>query len=269
MTIAGSDSGAGAGIQADIKTCAALGVYCTSVLTAITAQNTRRITALESLPTKIVAQQFEAVIEDFNVAAIKVGMIGSAENLHYLAARLLDYKRTNPRVYIVLDTPLRASVGFSLFDDENLAPLWKMIGVADLITPNLSEAGRLLGCQDARSNANMELQALELIKRGARAVLIKGGHLIGAEASDYYLSVDAAIKPMWFSSGKLAAKNNHGTGCTLASAIAAHIVLGYSAPEAIASSKRYLYLLLQQSQHRQYGLGAGPLECLNQSRFTD
>ncbi|BFM10020.1 bifunctional hydroxymethylpyrimidine kinase/phosphomethylpyrimidine kinase [Simiduia litorea] len=266
MTIAGSDSGAGAGIQADIKTCAALGVYCTTVLTAITAQNTQRITACEPVSVQMLAQQFDAVTEDFNVAVIKIGMVGSVDNLHYLVARLSDYKRKNSNVFIVLDTPLRASVGFSLLDVNNADLLWKLIRLVDLVTPNLMEAAFLLECAEARSTQMMALQTLQFVERGAKAVLLKGGHLVGDQAADCLLSTDTGAAPVWFSNTKISTRNNHGTGCTLASAIAAQLVLGYPVPEAISRAKQYLHTLLQQSQQRHYGLGSGPLECLNLSR---
>jgi hydroxymethylpyrimidine/phosphomethylpyrimidine kinase len=306
LTIAGSDSGAGAGVQADLRTFAALGVYGASVVTALTAQNTEGVRAIELATPDMVAAQIDAVLKDFAVAAIKIGMLGSAEIAGVVAERLGDFpsplageggarsatdegsgarigrpegrpsstgfgaSRRGPltpnpspargegrRLFIVYDPVMVASsgdllsgAGFVEAIREGLLPL------VDCLTPNLAEAAALLGEPVARSEDEMARQGRALLMLGPRAVLMKGGHLAGGEAVDILVTADAVHR---LAAPRLASRNLHGTGCTLSSAIAAHIVLGMTLPEAVAAAKAFVTEAIERGQSLTLGAGPGPL----------
>jgi hydroxymethylpyrimidine/phosphomethylpyrimidine kinase len=264
LTIAGSDSGGGAGIQADLKTFAAFGVYGASVVTALTAQNTRGVRTVHYPPPGIVGAQIDAVLEDFAVAAIKIGMLGSAEIAGVVAERLsaqLAHERRlladSASAFIVYDPVMIASSGDALSGAGFVeAVRHTLLPLVDCLTPNLAEAAGLLSEPAARSEADMARQGKALLKLGPRAVLMKGGHLDGDEAIDLLLTDNAVHH---FAAPKLASKNLHGTGCTLSSAIAANIVLGASLPEAVAAAKAFVRQAIERGQDVTLGRGAGPV----------
>jgi hydroxymethylpyrimidine/phosphomethylpyrimidine kinase len=285
LTIAGSDSGGGAGIQADLKTFAALGVYGATVVTALTAQNTRGVRAIHHASRAIVGAQIDAVLEDFDVAVIKIGMLGSAEIADVVAERLPSplvrgvggegVSASNPgphptdfvghllhegegrRAFIIYDPVMIASSGDALSGAGFVeAVAHKLLPLIDCLTPNLAETAALLGETIARSEADMARQGEALLKLGPRAVLMKGGHLEGDEAIDL-LVTDGGVHR--FAARRLASKNLHGTGCTLSSAIAANIVLGASLPDAVAAAKAFVRQAIAHGQDVVLGRGAGPL----------
>jgi hydroxymethylpyrimidine/phosphomethylpyrimidine kinase len=264
LTIAGSDSGGGAGIQADLKTFAALGVYGASVVTAFTAQNTRGVRAIQYPLPGIVGAQIEAVLEDFAVAAIKIGMLGSteiagvvAEWLSSLLARQGRSMADSAGAFIVYDPVMIASSGDALSGAGFVEAIaHELLPLVDCLTPNLAEAAMLLKEPIARSESDMARQGKALLKLGPRAVLMKGGHLHGEEAVDLLVTEDTIRR---FAAPRIASKNLHGTGCTLSSAIAANIVLGASLPEAVAAAKAFVRESIERGRHVALGAGAGPL----------
>ena len=285
LTIAGSDLGGGAGIQADLKTFAALGVYGASVVTALTAQNTRGVRTIHYPPLEIVAAQIEAVLEDFVVAAIKVGMLGSAEIANVVATRFPSpagrgvggegSRATGPgphpadcvghllpegegkRTFVIYDPVMIASSGDPLSGSGFVEAIRHvLLPLVDCITPNLAEAAALLGEPIARTEEVMARQGAALSKLGPRAILMKGGHLVGEEAVDLLVTEDGVHR---FAAPRLASKNLHGTGCTLSSAIAANIVLGAPLPEAVAAAKAFVSQSIERGQDVTLGAGAGPL----------
>jgi hydroxymethylpyrimidine/phosphomethylpyrimidine kinase len=277
LTIAGSDSGGGAGIQADLKTFAALGVYGASVVTALTAQNTRTVRRIHFPSPEMVADQIDLVLEDFNVAAIKIGMLGRAEIAQVVGERLpsphspsrdggpsgrpavghLLPEGEGRRAFVIYDPVMAASSGDPLsgasFAESVRSSLLPLV---DCLTPNLGEAAKLLGERIARSEADMARQGRALLKFGPRAVLMKGGHLEGDEAIDL-LATEGSVHR--FTSPRLASGNLHGTGCTLSSAIAANVVLGAALPEAIAAAKAFVHDAIVRGRDVTLGAGAGPL----------
>ncbi len=274
LTIAGSDSGAGAGIQADLKTFAALGVYGASVVTALTAQNTRGVRAIHYPPPEIVGAQIEAVVEDFAVAAIKIGMLGIAEIANVVAETLLprgeggsigrlqerpspDGLRRRMRAFIVYDPVMIASSGDSLSGGDFVEAIaHKLLPLVDCLTPNLAEAAALLGEPIAHSEADMKRQGEALVKLGPRAVLMKGGHLAGEEAVDLLVTLQDVRR---YSAPRVASRNLHGAGCTLSSAIAANVVLGMALPEAVATAKAFVCEAIERARSVTLGAGPGPL----------
>jgi hydroxymethylpyrimidine/phosphomethylpyrimidine kinase len=264
LTIAGSDSGGGAGIQADLKTFAAFGVYAASVVTALTAQNTRGVRTVHYPPPSIARAQIDAVLEDFAVAAIKIGMLGSAEIAGVVAERLsaqLAHERRlladSASAFIVYDPVMIASSGDALsgagFVD---AVRHTLLPLVDCLTPNLAEAAGLLSEAVARSEADMARQGKALLKLGPRAVLMKGGHLDGDEAVDLLVTEDTIRR---FAAPRVASKNLHGTGCTLSSAVVANIVLGVGLPEAVVAAKAFVRQAIERGQDVTLGRGAGPV----------
>lgn len=253
LTIAGSDSGAGAGVQADLKTFAALGVYGASAVTALTAQNTKGVKAIHCLPPQIVAAQIEAVLEDFAVAAIKIGMLGSAELVGAVAGAIGE----GGRAFIVYDPVMIASSGQALSGAGFVETAKRrLLPLVDCLTPNLAEAAALLGEPAARSEADMARQGAALLKLGPRAALIKGGHLEGDEAVDLLATASGVRR---YVAPRIASRNLHGTGCTLSSAIAANLVLGAPLPEAVAAAKAFVGEAIERGRRVTLGAGAGPL----------
>jgi hydroxymethylpyrimidine/phosphomethylpyrimidine kinase len=264
LTIAGSDSGGGAGIQADLRTFAALGVYGASVITALTAQSTRGVEAIHHPPPGIVAKQIEAVLEDFAVAAIKIGMLGSAEIAGVVAKTLetlLPLGEGGPkgrmRAFVIYDPVMIASSGDALSGAGFVEAIaHELLPLVDCLTPNLAEAAALLGEPVARSEADMARQAAALLNLGPRAVLMKGGHLEGKEAADLLATPQGVRR---YSAPRVASRNLHGTGCTLSSAIAANVVLGMALPEAVASAKAFVNEAIERGRSVILGAGPGPL----------
>lgn len=252
LTIAGSDSGGGAGIQADIKTFSALGTYAASVLTAITAQNTKGVTAVEDTSVPLIVAQMDAVFSDLNVDAVKIGMVSRSETILAIAERLRQYQRK-----VVLDPVMVATSGDRLLRQEAIETLRKeLVPVAAIITPNLPEAALLTGLPIASDRATIIRQAEIILKAGANAVLIKGGHGAGAESTD--LLFDGNNIEV-FSAPRIDTRNDHGTGCTLAAAITAHLAKGHSLQEAVSLSKDYLHKALEAGASLSIGHGRGPV----------
>lgn len=252
LTIAGSDSAGCAGIQADLKTFSALGVFGASALTAVTAQNTHGVTDVEILSPRIVAAQVEAVLCDLAVGAIKIGMAGDAGVIEAIAATLSRYRQP-----VVLDPVMVASSGDRLLGEDAVTSLSQgLMPLAVLVTPNLAEAAILSGRPQAASEAEMRRQAEAILKAGARAVLIKGGHFGGEESVDLLFDRPGVKR---FSGPRVETANDHGTGCTLSAAIAAGLAKGQGMEEAVGQAKAYLTRALQRSADLRIGSGRGPV----------
>jgi len=254
LSIAGSDSSAGAGLQADLKTFSALGVYGATVVTAVTAQNTQGVTAIHLVPGKVISAQLDAVFSDLSIRAIKTGMFGNEEGISAAAGSL---ERLAGGIPIIVDPVMISTSGSRLLPKgAEKALAQKLIPLAALLTPNLHEAAALLGSEAAQNENEMRRQAKRLLALGARAVLIKGGHLSGPEAADVFYGGSRFLS---YSAPRIATKNTHGTGCTLSSAIAACLVKGLPMEEAIAEAKAYLQGAIEQAAGLHIGSGAGPL----------
>jgi hydroxymethylpyrimidine/phosphomethylpyrimidine kinase len=253
VTIAGSDSGGGAGIQADLKTFAAFGVYGASVITALTAQNTKGVTAIHDLPADFIAAQIDAVFSDLNAGAVKIGMLSQPPVITAVAAGLDRYSQTN----VVLDPVMVAASGDRLLVPAAVEVLRReLIPRALIITPNLPEAAVLLDGTIAASEGDMRDQAERLLALGPRSVLVKGGHGEGPESVDIFF--DGAIE-LRLPAPRIATRNNHGTGCTLSSAIAAGLAKGLQLVEAVAEAKAYVTLAIAGADRLTIGSGRGPV----------
>jgi hydroxymethylpyrimidine/phosphomethylpyrimidine kinase len=253
VTIAGSDSGGGAGIQADLKTFSALGVYGASVITALTAQNTRGVAAVHEVPAAFVAAQMDAVFSDLVAGAVKVGMLGNAETIAAVAAGLDRHAQSR----IVLDPVMAATSGERLLRPDAIAALRSLLlPRALVVTPNLPEAAALLDAPEAADEVAMFRQADRLLAFGANAVLMKGGHGKGAESIDILVTATAAIRVI---AGRVVTRNTHGTGCTLAAAIAAGLAKGLGLTEAVSAAKDYVTGAIAAADRLSVGTGGGPV----------
>ncbi|NLX19748.1 MAG: bifunctional hydroxymethylpyrimidine kinase/phosphomethylpyrimidine kinase [Desulfobulbus sp.] len=254
LTIAGSDSGGGAGIQADLKTFAANGCYGMSVITALTAQNTLGVSAIHAVPVDCVAAQIEAVLSDIGADAVKIGMLFSPELIRTVADGL---KRFHPPA-IVLDPVMVAQSGDKLLQNEAIDALKKeLIPLVHLITPNIPEAAVLLD-RELSDTAAIEQAAVELASFGSGDVLIKGGHLENGDSDDYlYLSREQ--RTVVFPGKRIITRNNHGTGCTLSSAIAAFLARGESMEDAVRRAKAYITEAIRAGADYTIGKGHGPV----------
>jgi len=253
LTIAGSDSGGGAGIQADLKTFSAMGVYGASVITALTAQNTRGVQAIHDVPPPFIATQMDSVLSDLAVGAVKIGMLSQPGVIEAVAEGLIRHNARN----IVLDPVMVATSGDRLLADEAIEALRRvLIPKAALITPNLPEAAALLGTTYAFSETEMARQASALLALGPAAVLIKGGHGNGPEAIDLLVT---AAGPLRLASPRVLTQNTHGTGCTLSAAIAAGLAKGQSLETAVRHAKAYVSAAISASDRLQIGHGHGPV----------
>jgi hydroxymethylpyrimidine/phosphomethylpyrimidine kinase len=252
LTIAGSDSGGGAGVQADLKTFAALGVYGASVITALTAQNTKGVFAIHEVPADFIATQIDAVFSDFDVRAVKIGMLGNAAAIETVAAGLARHRAGN----IVLDPVLAATSGEKLLRPDAIGALRKLIGRASVLTPNLPEAAALLDVPVARDEEETRAQGRKLLALGAGAVLIKGGHGGGPESVDLLVERAGFTR---FAAVRLKTANTHGTGCTLSSAIAAGLAKGALLGEAVGEAKTYVSFAIAAADRLEIGSGRGPL----------
>ncbi|WJY26957.1 MULTISPECIES: bifunctional hydroxymethylpyrimidine kinase/phosphomethylpyrimidine kinase [Sporosarcina] len=248
LTIAGSDSGGGAGIQADLKTFQELGVFGTSVLTAITAQNTRGVHAVQPVEPAIVQAQLDAVFSDFPVRAVKTGMLYSAELIE-MTAEVLRSRKTIP---LVIDPVMIAKGGASLLQEEAVRSLRHgLLPLAALVTPNIPEAEVLTG-MTIRSAVDMENAARQLLGLGASAVLLKGGHRTDVPfAEDLFLSADGTSFLM--RSSRIDTQHTHGTGCTFAAAITAELAKGHSLQAAARTAKQFIQLAIEHAP----GIGSG------------
>jgi hydroxymethylpyrimidine/phosphomethylpyrimidine kinase len=253
LTIAGSDSGGGAGVQADLKTFSALGTYGCSIFAALTAQNTRAVTAIHDVPPEFITAQLDAVFDDIEIAAVKLGMLSRPEAIEAVADGLRRHGARN----IVIDPVMVAKTGARLLREEAVSALkTQLLPLATLITPNLPEAGVLLDLEPARDTAGMIEMARALRGFGPRAVLVKGGHLDGPESSDV---LDDGAEPQVLVAPRVVTGNTHGTGDTLSSAIAAFLARGHALRDAVREAKAYLTDALRASDRLKVGHGHGPV----------
>lgn len=254
LSIAGSDCSGGAGIQADLKTISALGGYAATAITAITVQNTMGVRAIHAVPPVFVRGQIEVVMEDIRPDAIKIGMINEVEIVKVIASCLRRYQ---PR-FVVFDPVMVSTSGHKLIEDDAISALTRnLMPLSDLITPNLSEAEVLTG-HPINNVEEMKTAAQELLKFGCGAVLLKGGHLEGGKMCDV-LQMAGEDGPRLFTSDKIESKNTHGTGCTLSSAIATLLALGYDMPQAVERAKAYVTGGINAGKEVHIGEGHGPL----------
>ncbi len=250
LTIAGSDCSGGAGIQADLKTMCAHGVYGMSAIAALTAQNTTGVQGIHAVPPEFVAAQIDSVFTDIRPDAVKIGMLANVEIIKAVAERLRHYAARN----IVLDPVMVSTSGHRLLEDNAASALvGELVPLADVLTPNIPEAEVLSGIDGIDGRDDM-LEAAKAIARNSKAaVLVKGGHL--ADCADDLLMVGG--EAYWYGGRRVDTKNTHGTGCTLSSAIASCLALGYGLPEAVRRAKDYITLALENDPH--LGHGNGPV----------
>ncbi|WP_072391206.1 bifunctional hydroxymethylpyrimidine kinase/phosphomethylpyrimidine kinase [Hyphomicrobium sp. CS1GBMeth3] len=257
LTIAGSDSSGGAGIQADIKTFTALGVYGASVLTAITAQNTQGVQDVLTLPPAIIAAQMTSIASDLAVGAIKTGMLADTATVDTVVNGLSAFRG----VPLVVDPVMVATSGDVLLAPDAIdAVRTRLFPRATVVTPNLREAARLLDEEIATSADEMEAQGRRLLALGPEAVLMKDGHGEGPEATDILVLQSGSLR---FSAPRIATRATHGTGCTLAAAIAARLAEGDSLPSAVGAAKDYVWIAIKGGQTLAVGKGNGPVDHLH------
>lgn len=253
LTIAGSDCSGGAGIQADLKTFAALGVYGASVITALTAQNTQGVTGIHGVPPDFVTAQIDAVFADLDVGAVKIGMLAQPAIIEVVAAAL---SRWSPG-HVVLDPVMVATSGDRLLAPDAVDALRaRLIPCALLITPNLPEAAALLNEPVACDEAAIESQGRRLLAMGCRAVLVKGGHGAGSESIDYLIDASGTIA---LAAPRIATRNTHGTGCSLSSAIAAGLAKGEPLETAVRNAKAFVSAAIAAADRFSVGKGHGPI----------
>lgn len=253
LTIAGSDSGGGAGIQADIKTISALGCYATSVITAVTSQNTLGVTAIHPVPTSHIVSQLRAVLTDIPPSAIKIGMVDRPEVVQVIADCLKPY----PEIPVVFDPVMVATSGDRLIQPETIGALRDMLfPLSTLLTPNLDEAGLLI---DRKITLKVEMldAALEIFDQGPKAVLLKGGHLKGDKATDILLWGYDQVRN--YELPFIHTSNVHGTGCTLSTAVAVGLAMGLSLQGAVEMAREYVWNAISAGKEIRTGKGSGPL----------
>ncbi|MCB5186976.1 bifunctional hydroxymethylpyrimidine kinase/phosphomethylpyrimidine kinase [Methylobacillus caricis] len=258
LSIAGSDSSGGAGIQADLKTFSALGCYGMTAITALTAQNTQGVRAIHSVPPQMLRDQIDAVVEDIGVDAVKIGMLHSPEIVETVAAALDAHQLTK----VVLDPVMVAANGAKLISDEAVAVLVeRLFPRALVVTPNLDEAALLLG-RPLTDTGELELAAQQLLEQGAKAILLKGGHLPGHDVIDILARAGSSgqvCELLKLHSLRISTHNLHGTGCTLSSAIAAYLALRFDLADAVQAARIYVRSALYAGSHVRTGAGVGPL----------
>jgi len=260
LTIAGSDSSAGAGIQADLKTFAALKIYGTTVITALTAQNTQGIRSVAPVEPQFVRDQIDAIFDDFSVDAVKIGMLGTVEIVEAVASGLEAHRPG----HVVVDPVMVSSSGRSLLSREAIEQvIARIFPLTTLLTPNLDEAAVLLKQPVLENYREMQGCAEEIVAMGVPAVLLKGGHLKGASAADV-LCHDGQCTD--FSAERIDTKNTHGTGCTLSAAITAFLARGLSLPQAVEQAKIYITGAIKAADKLNIGKGSGPLDHFWQQR---
>ncbi|MEZ9058481.1 bifunctional hydroxymethylpyrimidine kinase/phosphomethylpyrimidine kinase [Vibrio pelagius] len=254
LTIAGSDSGGGAGIQADIKAMSATGSFACSVITAITSQNTQGVSAIFPIPLDHVASQLDAVFSDLNVVAVKVGMLADSNIIKVVADKIEQYR---PK-YLVIDPVMVATSGDLLLEQSAISTLKEaLIPLADIITPNLPEGAALTGKPVPESEADMQDMVEELRALGAKAVLLKGGHLEQDENSNDLLILPTST--VLISAKRFPTKNTHGTGCTLSSSIASYLAQGNELTQSVELGKRYISEAIAHADQLNVGQGHGPV----------
>ncbi|MBM6891044.1 bifunctional hydroxymethylpyrimidine kinase/phosphomethylpyrimidine kinase [Bacteroides caecigallinarum] len=254
LTIAGSDCSGGAGIQADIKTISALGCYAASAITAVTVQNTCGVSAIHPIPAEYVKSQIEAVMTDIKPEAVKIGMINDVEIVRAIASSIKTYR---PK-FVVFDPVMVSTSGCKLIEDKAIEAIKnELIPLSTIITPNLKEAIVLTG--DNISHAGSMIEAgRKILNYGCHSVLVKGGHLDGDDMCDV-LCINGDSNPYTFTARKIDSHNTHGTGCTLSSAIATNLALGYTLQEAVNRAKEYVYKGILTGKDIHIGNGHGPL----------
>ncbi|MEC3862969.1 bifunctional hydroxymethylpyrimidine kinase/phosphomethylpyrimidine kinase [Mesobacterium sp. TK19101] len=251
LSIAGSDPSGGAGIQADLKAISANGAFAMAALTALTAQNTQGVRGIHLVPPAFVQSQIDTVFDDIHVHAVKVGMIANAEIANAVATALQDRD-----VPVVLDPVMIAKGGAALLQPDAISVLReRLLPLATILTPNLPEAAHLLGADPAASRDAMQMQGHALCEMGPKAVLMKGGHLSGAASPDCLVTADDVT---WFEGTRTATRNTHGTGCTLSSALAAHIAQIGDIQRAVAAAKTYVNTAIARADDLTVGSGHGP-----------
>ena len=253
LSIAGSDSGGGAGIQADLKTISALGCYGMTAITALTAQNTCGVRAIHGVPPQMLRDQIDAVIEDIGAHAVKIGMLHAPEIVRTVAEAIDRHALKN----VVFDPVMVATSGAVLIEKSAMESLVReLFPRAAVITPNLDEASLLVN-RPLNSPEDMEQAAQDLLAQGARAVLLKGGHLPGETVVD--LLITELGERHWMEAPRIHSPNTHGTGCTLSSAVAAHLALGHTLPEAVQQARAFVRLAMAAGATVKTGQGSGPL----------
>lgn len=253
LCIAGSDSGGGAGIQADLKAFSALGVYGASAITALTAQNTQTVSAIHPVPPEFVTQQLIAVLSDLDVSAIKIGMLASAPIIEAVSNLLQQY----PQIPVVLDPVMIAKSGDALLQPDAVSAILEhLCPLATVMTPNIPEAARLIGGEEATTQEQMIDQARSLSEKGHCAVLLKGGHLEDSHSTDI-LHLNGEIYR--FSFPRINTSNTHGTGCTLSSSIAAELAKGMSILQSVDAAEHYVHNAIASADQLRVGQGHGPV----------
>ena len=248
LTIAGSDCSGGAGIQADLKTMSALGVFGMSVIVSVVAENTSRVISIEDVSPAVIKDQIDAVYEDIGTDAVKVGMLSTPECMEAVAERLSFYNPDN----VVIDPVMYAKNGSPLMHEDAVSALIaSIVPVATVLTPNIPEAERITGLE-IKTIDDMKRAGEKIVSMGARAALVKGGHYIGDASDVLFDGSDFHI----YTTKRINTKNTHGTGCTLSSAIASHLALGFGLPEAIKRSKDYVTGAIENAL--ELGKGCGP-----------
>lgn len=254
LSIAGSDSGGGAGIQADIKTITALGGYAMTAITALTAQNTQGVQGILPVPAEFIREQIRCVVDDIGVDAIKTGMLGGVAQTQAVAAEIATMRQQTPDLIVVVDPVMVAKGGAALLTEDAVACLHTtLLPLATLVTPNLPEAEKLTGLS-IHTVEDMKAAALWLHQRTGAAVLLKGGHMAGEHLVDVLLDSSGVHE---FAGRRIATRHTHGTGCTLASALATTLAQGQTVPDAVGQSCRYVQEAILQAP--ELGRGAGPL----------
>ena len=252
LTIAGSDSGGGAGIQADLKTFSARGVYGCSVITAVTAQNTMAVMALHSIPVEVITAQIEAVLSDLDVKAIKIGMMGTSNVIVAVGKALQSFQGP-----LVVDPVMVAKSGAVLLPDEAVSAVREiLLPRATLLTPNIPEAAKLLGKTEKSTTDDLLKQAKDLLGYGSHSVLMKGGHGTGNICTDWLVTSEYIAK---FECERIATQNTHGTGCTYSSAITADLAKGHSVKSAVKNAHQWLNNAIWRSDELSVGQGQGPV----------
>jgi hydroxymethylpyrimidine/phosphomethylpyrimidine kinase len=261
LTIAGSDPSGGAGIQADLKAFSARGVYGMAVITALTAQSTQGVSGILAVPPDFVASQIAALADDLELGAIKTGMLNDAATVQVVAGAVRRYN-LHP---LVVDPVMVATSGDPLMSDGMVEALRaELLPLADLVTPNLAEAARLLDVPPATSEEAMTAQAHALLTLGCKAVVVKGGHGGGDEAVDIFMARDGETQRLALP--RIDTPNTHGTGCTFAAAVTAQLALGESLAAAVAGAKRFVHEGLAAGAALAIGKGAGPIDHLHTIR---
>lgn len=252
LTIAGSDSGGGAGIQADLKTFSALGVFGTSAITAVTAQNTLDVTAVEAISNEVVAAQIKAVLDDIDIHAVKIGMLGSPALIETVSRALEGFGGP-----VVLDPVMLSKSGVALLPDDAVSALVSiLLPRATVLTPNLPEAAKILGEDEQRGDDAILAQGHRLLDLGAQAVVMKGGHAEGETCRDWLVTRDEAVH---LDAPRIHTRNTHGTGCTLSSAIAAELAKGTSLKPALERAHAWLHDAISAADALDIGQGHGPV----------